>query len=1236
MAHYSDLSIDGTSKAVVSNDGFVEVGSSGIQTTEIKDSAVVNEDALNKMATSIPTPFARLYLYDTAFAELNALESKDENKGLIYKSKGSDASLYHHLVAECLDLLEFIFEYGEDSRFSIHEWDVITDTASLGVTSATLDGRLILEEEDYGGVRKRKDPVEKKHSKLGTALRDAILNTSLRSANKIFIFKWDGEIIGGTSPFTLVYTGPNWRRKMAAKGWKFYGGKGNILFPQIEPASRIWSLAERSDEFRLYMYALADMYNAQFSLNKTDGGQLSNLYNYLQNTLNGYESTPAGITHVYEIYTKIVSLDLKAYFAGHFKDLKLTSKAAGDAGAQTKVMAGAIPFFTKVMKPDSTSAYMVSPTVETLPVEKNVSGVSIDMAENLPLVLSSSSLGERARYWYRTPYNPETLPVKPEESYLERTLPGVPGNPKYPYLTAGDFLEDSIMKLGYMIDSNRFFTGYNGNCEFLLPLKPTFFKYFRVEDLPKMVKVIPEGFPICKSVTVSLEIPVKGGTVNFTRVYEPGKGFRFSDLSKEGGFKLGVFPFYTYAGTEAADEDLYKVLLARMTDVGLEFYNRDFVTPLGNDIVSRKKRTEDGNKVTEYYTLGTPMGEDKSGTPGTFSVIRVVKNGVGGMIVPLFKKASPGSDKYIFSVDFGTANTNVAYALETTFPTSDGLELRVDGNSIRTLEYGPESFQMAMLNEEGSEGTAIELNPLIDQEFIPKAIGEGRVKFPIRTRVCSRHNQTNGDSELFGDVNVAFHIDKYRDQKATNSESKGKLYSYDTKLKWSHNHKVKKLTKAFFQELLWICKNKVAELGGDPQFDFFFTYPQTMQNTVSLMRGWKEAAESIRTHARIFNENIRSANGRRLNLYEGIAPWYRAVSQKAGNVFYNDEFLNVDIGGGSTDVVFIQSPVRDSLREMKGYSFSAKFAADDLWGDGVSGKNHTSGFLAFFEKEVKPLLDSIKQTEYEAYDSQTQPSQDMIGYIFSNHGTVFTEQLVGNEHMRLPMLVHFAATFYYIGRTLAMAQLQMPKHIYFSGMGSLYVKYLTEDTDVLADIIKAIFKFCGLKLEDKNGREKALNVGFTKDPKKVTAEGALLMVNTTKPELTDKVVRSEELNYHLYNGEEDEEEEIEMTLSKVDEYKDPVYEEVNRFVGLFADKTFSKAISNLEGNTPKLDVEEFLTWAEKGFDDSKAHEYPSGQNETPIKDVLFFWPLKHALYMLGNKMADLSASSLSGNSNRYS
>lgn len=1220
MAHYNDLSVDGTSDKIVTSAGFNEVGANGMVSTEIADSAVVNEAALNKMATSIPTPFARLYLYDTAFNELNALEHA--NKGHGYKIEPANATLYHHLVSECFDLLEFIHEYGSDPRFTIHEWDVKTDTSLLGATDN--QGVQIIDDENYGDQQKITNEIADKHKRLATALRDAVLNTSLSTISKIYIFKWDNEIVGGTSPFTLVYTSPNWRRKMNAMKLRFYGSLGNLLFPPIDPTTKVKSLTERSADFRVYMFALAQKYANQFT---SQSGPLKNLNQYIVNTINNYETQGAAITKALSEYKAMVN-DLDNQFEARFKPLKDTS-TEGNSNERPliadAVQAGGIRFFTKVMVADKESAYIIQPTVDKLPVEKNKNRQDIEIANQLPLVLSTSKLGNNAKYWYKTPYDPATLPALPEGEYYERVLPGVAGNPQYPYLTESDFFEDSIMWLGYVIDKKRYATCFDGDCGFLLPLKPNFFKFFSVKDLPKMVRVIPEPFPFCPKVTVTIDIPVKGGTIRFSKTYDRNKG-QYVDFPQDGSFKLGIFPFYTYAGTAAADEDAYKVLLARMCDIDLKFYNNDFVTPLDNDVVKSRVRTEDGRNKTEYYTIGTHMGEDDD-KAGTFTAIRVVKNGVGGMIVPKFAQAKVSDDKYVFCVDFGTANTNVAYAKTIPYRTSSGnMEPRVTHDNIKTLEYDAGGYQMAMLNEEGADGKAGDLNKYIDSEFVPKAIGKGEVKFPTRTIACTRSGNIDGTPQLFGDANIAFHTDKYG-----NIEG----YRYQTELKWGQASR--KLNGAFFRELLWLCKNKVAELGGNPVFDFYFTYPQTMSGISTMMRGWADAAKAIRTRANVFNVNVRAANGRRLHIYEGIAPWYRAISIPGADIFHNEDFLNIDIGGGSTDAIYITRPIGNGTgREMQGYSFSAKFAANDLWGDGVGGDDDkTNGFLKFFEGLVLPGLNEEDKQEYEKYKTQATGSSDIISYLFSHPKKYdFAEHLASDYKLRVPLLLHFAATIYYVARTIAIQQLALPKHISFSGMGSLYLKYLTDDTEILSEIIKAIFNFAGLKTVDREGKEKSLTARFTANPKKITAEGGLLMFNTTRPGLSDKVVKSEELNFHLYDGEEEEEETVDMLVKDLPAYKDKTVAEVEKFLKIFEYTPFRQAVSHLEGEYPRFDMDRLKSYVSEGYNLARDYEYPSAQEDSPVKDVLFFWPLKHAIYMLGRDMADQSIATNGGQNNQ--
>ncbi len=1218
MSEYKFFSSDGATNGLLTDDAFAEVGANGVVITNISDGAVVSEASLNKMATSIPTPFARLYLYDTAFAELNTIEGIDVNKGTAYRSEPGSATLYHHLVSECLDMLEFIFEYGNDPRLSIEEWDAVEDTNLIIKPQAPKNAPNFGQHLNAVNVTNETD---EKHTRLGIALRDAVLNTNLSKTPKIFIFKWEQNgiktIIGGTSPYTLVYTNPNWRRN---KTENFVGGLGNPLFPPISKTTKVYSLAERSDRFRKYIYELHQIYDPQFSLAVANGGTMLNLNTYILNNINNYEQGPSWKSDVITEHLAIAPSLSIDNLRKEYEPLKLTSSEDSTDERpiiSTNANVRGILFFTKKNLPDTGSDYMIKPTVADakLPVETLTNGAKMTIADHKPLVLSKTALnGGAASYWHGTPYNPQSLPAREDNKYFERGLPGVPGNPPYPYLTESDILEDKIMWLGYKIDKTNFFTGFNGDSGFLLPLKPNFFKFFTVEDLPRMVKIDCDPFLAgSPTVTVTVRIPVKGGEVVFSRKYESSKD-HYIDFESAESFKVGIFPFYTYTG-EDANENIYKVLLARKGDLSLEFYNEDFVAPLGNDVVSTRIRTSNATGTTEYYTVGTPFNTDGGATPdmpGTFTALRVVKGNHGGFIIPLFKKVKSGTDKYVFCVDFGTANTNVAYAKTSSTMTPAGNPVdRVSGADIRTLDYTAEEAQMAMLNEKGSEGGADDLNQCINSEFIPEAIGVGEVKFPIRTLACGRKDKVAGKYELFGDLNISFQSDRY-----------GNIddYSYYSELKWGRAAALASMNISFFEELMWIIKNKVAQLGGNKDFAFYFTYPQTMSNVQTMSDGWLEARNDVRAgHGLTFNLQMRSANNMRLNIFEGIAPWYRAISLPNAGIFHTDNFLNIDIGGGSTDAIYICRP-RDGQtdnRVMQGYSFSAKFAANDLWGDGIIGTGgKLNGYVNYFEKNILPNLAQTQQQSYTDYSSRAQASADIISYLFSRKHYGFANSLAADDKLKIPMLIHFAATIYYVGRTLAYQQLAIPRHIRFSGMGSLYIKYLSSNPDEISDLIKAIFNHAGLKTDGKE-----IDASFATEPKKITAEGGVLMHNTTINGLTDKVVRSSELNNYLYDGEDEEEEAVDITCGTLDKYSDATVREAAKFIEIFKKQDFKNVLLKIFQPFPYVDLNEINSTFATGFDLGKSFEYADSPEHQPVKDVLFFWPVKHAIHQLALSLA---------------
>ena len=93
--------------------------------TDISDQVEISTRAFNKMTTSIPTPFARLYLYEGAIKTLITEEKRDvngsnPNKGIAFRGN----TINHYVVADALDMLEFLFEYGNDTKLKVEKWTV--------------------------------------------------------------------------------------------------------------------------------------------------------------------------------------------------------------------------------------------------------------------------------------------------------------------------------------------------------------------------------------------------------------------------------------------------------------------------------------------------------------------------------------------------------------------------------------------------------------------------------------------------------------------------------------------------------------------------------------------------------------------------------------------------------------------------------------------------------------------------------------------------------------------------------------------------------------------------------------------------------------------------------------------------------------------------------------------------------------------------------------------------------
>ncbi|MEO1256740.1 MAG: hypothetical protein AAFY41_17900, partial [Bacteroidota bacterium] len=138
-----------------------------------------------KQITSIPSPFARIHLFEAAFKNI-------ASKGIKDPSALDGNTIYHKLVSDALDVGEIFFNY-----------DLIKNKHSLGIVRWS-------KEKD---IRTLRESSNAQHQLLGETLELYLKQDASRSnfekMQDIFFVTLNNQIVGGTSPSTLFFTNGN-------------------------------------------------------------------------------------------------------------------------------------------------------------------------------------------------------------------------------------------------------------------------------------------------------------------------------------------------------------------------------------------------------------------------------------------------------------------------------------------------------------------------------------------------------------------------------------------------------------------------------------------------------------------------------------------------------------------------------------------------------------------------------------------------------------------------------------------------------------------------------------------------------------------------------------------------------------------------------------------------------------------------------------------------------------------
>lgn len=801
-----------------------------------------------------------------------------------------------------------------------------------------------------------------------------------------------------------------------------------------------------------------------------------------------------------------------------------------------------------------------------------------------------------------------------------------------------DYFEPDLVKLNYRVNADCFATlpGLKADrtYDYLLPFTDSFFRDFKTNDFSKHLKVeekadnlivtiLSDGKePLFKVYAKSPLKPLDGKIIDVATDYK---------LT----FSLSLFPFVMVRDRPDLNKYFKVMVASKTTDKGytnaalsLSFYSasQKLIPPDGANIrysVQDRSQLADSFLGSRYYEIDG----------GSFSYIQLkisapnLKKEIRSVIVPKWPVKSLGQKKFKYAVDFGTTTSFVAYRDSGNEHKPEPLSIEKKDELIVAHFHKPVDIDVSESSQQpyDYEGFDVfnQFNDLEIKEFIPPIIGSGATdsfSFPIRTAVCELNDVTTAFYPL-SNANIAFGYEKI--------PLVDKHQSFKTNLKWAIDGENEKRIKVFLLELVKIIKYRIIKNGGDPEnADLIWFYPLSFgsRNLELFESIWEDLFKKE------FKTGADKSSGKLIRVSESEAPFYFHKQMAELENFKN--VLSVDIGGGSTDIVYFDHGKPDI-----GSSFN--FATNLIWSDGnvrVTNARKNGIFNAFAKKISDSLAENSSQeintrqqvelkkvelinTSY--LDSLKYGSDDIINFWLSNDDKTHFTNLLNRSEYRLNFLFFFSAIIFHSGQLLKAKNSTRPSCICFSGNGSRIVDLITKDKEKLSRIcqylINTAYGFENYEFDLQvvlpvpvERKEATSFGGLYKDP-----EGP-----SPKP-----------FTYLGYDPQD------EQSFKKVEYYKDinaeleqSVLANIKNFVSVF--KKMNSHV-NFKGELG-LDVSLestcnfILQNIKKNYDFERDLKNDKMQPEELINDSLFFWALKGILYDLTN----ISAKGLAPYQNR--
>jgi len=761
------------------------------------------------------------------------------------------------------------------------------------------------------------------------------------------------------------------------------------------------------------------------------------------------------------------------------------------------------------------------------------------------------------------------------------------------FITIGDLLQDNIIRVPHKLNRQDYFSGnLDGDNEkscFLLPIKPLFFDYFDAEDL---LRPMSDGRPMFEleklaggSIKATLRIPVKSRTRN--KYVEYSRNY-YSDNDAATELNTGGMSEFDFAGfvmplIRFREQSQAVYMVSLITTYSRQYTLKFFAgsRPLTDVPMDCRNRNKSANYKAENYTLEHQL----------FDHIEISDaEGHAGILIPLFKEQQ-SVNVFSFAVDLGTSNTHIEYrknndAAFHPFSYEHVSKPYSEFFTPSTLQFNGRELQDDLLAEQS----------LMERDFLPQVVSSvADFHFPTRT-VLSAALSTKWQEVVrpFGLVNIPLTYDK--------RES----YTYNRNIyniKWGHGEMLR-VMESYVETLLLMIRNKVLTEQGDlDRVSITWFYPISM------------APKRLNNLRDTWNNAFRKYFGDRPTacMSESAAP-IQYFFRRYANATH---LVNIDIGGGTTDIAF----ARD--KEIQ-YVTSFRFAANALFENAFSDVDLSNGIIDHYRPQIQAILTENRLTELLSIfnnENNTRPS-NMASFLFTlkdnsmvngldDKSIDFSYMLGHDENFKIVFIIFYAAIIYHIATIIKAKQLEMPRHLSFSGNGSKLINILTTDRQQLADFTKAII--AGVVGRPYDKELEILGFENEANPKESTCKGGLL--GSAIADSRDKIVIKKAYGddfitkQDTYDSVDDDY--IRHASEAIHGFFDFIFGDLNDTFNFDENFGVSKSSLRLARDICYKDTDTYL---HKGL----ALRREESDGDDRLEETLFFYPIKGAIHELSN------------------